>query len=685
MKDSPRHRAKAGSRPATTRPGKWWPRLLLAVGAPAALFLGLEGALRVAGYGYPTTFFLSREANGRPVWVDNWQFAWRFMPRALARNPHPLVMPKEKAAGTIRIFVLGESAALGVPAPEYGFSRMLGALLRERFPGRKFEVINASVVAINSHAILPIARECARREGDLWVIYMGNNEVIGPFGTSGVFGAKAPPRPVIHASLALKATRVGQLLEAGLQRLRGERGAPSSWRGMQMWKEAVSRDDPRIGRVQASFRANLEAILETGRQAGLPIILSTVGCNLKDCSPFMSVHRPGLTPAQQAEWERAYQAGQASEAGGRFAEALAQYQSAARLDEGFAELQYRLGSCCLAQGRTNEARPHFQRAKDEDALQFRPDTRLNESIRQLAAAHSAEGVRLLDAEALLARSSPGGVAGAEMFYEHVHLTPAGNYLLARATAELAAGVLAGSARPALATNSSPWLTQAECEQRLGLTDRGRLRTLELVQEMLAEPPFINQSMHSNQVQSVNFELKRLRNARSSSGVRSALRKVQEALDRAPTDAELLQILAPMLEDTGDRQSAERCWREVTRLLPQAPTPYLNLAQLLGREGRDEEAAVAYEACLRRNPDTTEARGGLGSVRLRQGRPAEAIPHLRVVVRQQPHSVDGHWLLGQALLGANRPAEAVAQLKEVLRLDPNHGEARRLLGGLSGGK
>ncbi len=46
---------------------------------------------------------------------------------------------------------------------------------------------------------------------DIWVIYMGNNEVVGPFGAGTVFGRQVPPLPLIRASLALKTTRIGQL------------------------------------------------------------------------------------------------------------------------------------------------------------------------------------------------------------------------------------------------------------------------------------------------------------------------------------------------------------------------------------------------------------------------------------------------------------------------------------------
>ena len=71
-------------------------------------------------------------------------------------------------------------------------------LLRERYPGVNFEVVNVAITAINSHVIVPIARECARYQGDLWIIYMGNNEMIGPFGAATVFGAKAPPWPLVR-------------------------------------------------------------------------------------------------------------------------------------------------------------------------------------------------------------------------------------------------------------------------------------------------------------------------------------------------------------------------------------------------------------------------------------------------------------------------------------------------------
>lgn len=121
-------------------------------------------------------------------------------------------MAVKKPSGTFRIFLFGESAAEGDPDPSFGCGRYLQALLRDRYPGTDFEVICTAMTAIDSHVILPIARECARRNGDLWIIYMGNNEMVGPFGASAAFSSRAPPLALARAVIALKRTRLGQLL-----------------------------------------------------------------------------------------------------------------------------------------------------------------------------------------------------------------------------------------------------------------------------------------------------------------------------------------------------------------------------------------------------------------------------------------------------------------------------------------
>jgi len=198
---------------------------------PFLLFGVLEVSLRLGGYGYDPHFFKRVKIGAQDFFVQNEDFSLRFFPKEIVRNPGPVRFPVRKASGTFRVFVLGESAAMGDPAPSYAPDRYLEMLLREKYPGRKFEIINVAFTAINSHVILPIARECAAHKADLWIIYMGNNEMVGPYGAATVFGSQAPT--LLHARLvtALQSMRSGQWLME-MRRKLSARGPPTAaWAG----------------------------------------------------------------------------------------------------------------------------------------------------------------------------------------------------------------------------------------------------------------------------------------------------------------------------------------------------------------------------------------------------------------------------------------------------------------------
>lgn len=99
--------------------------------------------------------------------IENDKFGWQFFPPEVARSPTPTILPAVKAPGTFRVFVFGESAALGDPRPAYGFGRFLEVLLNERFPGRRFEVVCnyrlARALADQVETLLPSASITERR------------------------------------------------------------------------------------------------------------------------------------------------------------------------------------------------------------------------------------------------------------------------------------------------------------------------------------------------------------------------------------------------------------------------------------------------------------------------------------------------------------------------------------------
>ena len=412
---------------------------------PLLMLAVLEAALRLAGYGYPTQLFEKVQIAGKEFLLNNEKFGLRFFPPELSRWPSPLMMEPVKPPGTFRIFIFGESAAQGDPEPSYGAGRYMEVLLRERYPGVNFEVDNVAITAINSHVIVPIARECAKYQGDLWIVYMGNNEMIGPFGAATVFGAKAPPWPLVRLGLVLQTTRVGQLLMDLGRKLKGKASGPGVWGGLQMFLgNQLPPDDPRKEVVYKNFQRNLQDILRAGLDAGAAVILNTVSVNLKDCPPFASIPSGTLSPADREKCDRLCSDGRGAEMSGDWKTAAADFEQALTLDPQMAETQFREGECLLKLNDATGAAAHFQKARDYDALAFRADSRINSIIEESGQQLARPGLVVCDAAASLPET--GKIPGQETFYEHVHFNFDGNYRLALLWAEKAGQFLPESVR-----------------------------------------------------------------------------------------------------------------------------------------------------------------------------------------------------------------------------------------------
>jgi tetratricopeptide (TPR) repeat protein len=575
--------------------------------------------------------------------------------------------------------------------------------LQERFPDRRFEVVNVAMTAINSHVILPIARDCAQRDGDLWVIYMGNNEVVGPFGPGTGLGPQRAALPIIRASIALKTTRLGQVLDELLDWFGGASSGGQYWKGMELMAHGQIRSaDPRMAGVYENFRRNLEEILRIGNRAGVPMLLCTVGVNLQDCPPFASLHRPGFAPSDEAAWNDLCAAGVSLEAESRWAEAAARYQEACRRDDGYAELHFRLARCWLALGRDAEAREEFRKALEADALRFRADSQINRIIRETAAAWADRGVRLLDAEAMFARLAPRGIPGEGLFYEHVHFTPEGNYRLARATAEEVERSLSplpmqtgkASTHPFADSNAprdsrrtdterepenaASWLPQSECESQLGYTEWNQSQALRLVLDRMQLPPFVGTIGVSNRLEKMQKQANQLMAGNTPAALRVQAERVRRAVATHPDDWMLHENLGLLLSMAQDLSGANEQLGEAIRLIPHAPGPHFSLAGVLALQGRTDDAVKHYRECLRLSPDNFGALTRLGILELSRRRFPEAIAYFQAAIRAKPDSVSARMYLGGALFQEQRRAEAQEQFRAVLRLEPGNTEARRLL-------
>ena len=477
--------------PAT--PGSRWRNWLLRVAitlfVPLLLLLVVEAGLRIGGVGFPTDVTTPCTVKGRAAHCYNLFFAAPFFPPGMIKTPQVYAIRAVKAPNAYRIFVLGESAAMGDPDPAYGFSRYLDVMLREQYPDLKFEIVNTGSVAINSHVTLPIARGLAKFQPDLFIIYSGNNEVVGPYGPGTALTSAGMTMPVIRGSIFYHSTRIGQLLtQLGTQK--------KEWGGMAMFLDKqIPASSPLMKYAYENFDQNLRDTIAVVRSAGARVIVSTVATNLKDCAPFASMHRDKLTPEALQSWSSLMQQGAQQEDAGSYADALKSYRSAATIDDQYAELEFRIGRALEATGDSVGAREHFLRARDLDTLRFRADTKINDINRSVAGA--IPGVELVDADAIFSKESRDGITGSDLVYEHVHLTPNGSYLLAKAMfLQIASKLPSATGHPVKAEDAP---SQAECERLLAFTRHDHLRVLAEMQRRLQEPPFTNQLNHSDQV------------------------------------------------------------------------------------------------------------------------------------------------------------------------------------------
>lgn len=644
-------------------------RVVVAVVAPL-LVLGLaEFALRLADVGYPTSYFLPARIAGQARWIDNPDFARRFFPAGQLRQPPPTVVAPDKPPGTVRILVLGESAAMGDPQPAFGVSRYLEVLLRERYPSGRFEVVPVAMTAINSHALLAMAREARPLAADFWIVFAGNNEMLGPYGAGSALGRHAPPLPLVRVSLAVKSTRLGQVLERLGQRLHGDASGPTRWEGLRLFSEQyVPEGSAERARVYAAFEHNLRDLVRLGQRSGARVLLGSVPVNLRDCAPFGAATRP-----PEPEWDRLLEEGEARLNQGSADAALALFQQAERVHPDDAGLQFRLGQTELARSQPAAAWRRFARARDLDPVPLRADSRLNEITASIARETGAEW---RDHLAALAASTADGIPGAEFFYEHVHLTPRGNEALARSFAESVAVHLPAEVTRGATTN---WASAERCATRLALNPWNQRDALEMMVRRCSDPPFTRQLNHEVHLRWLNSEVARCRALETRQEAVAAQAAFTNAITGSPEDHHLRRSYAEFLDATGNLEGAIGEWRRLTELLPHHFRGWYQAGTDLVRANRPTEAVPFLERVIRLQPDWPEGYVALGQAFYQNHDPAGALARYDRALRLDPRLAPAHRHRADALASLGRRSEGLASLETAVKLNPGYIEARYLLG------
>ena len=644
---------------------RWPRRFLLVVLAPAVVLGVAELALRAFGFGYPTNFVLPGTIDGQRVWTDNQVFCRTFHGIALARTPEPFVIPVAKATNELRVVVLGSSAAMGDPHPASGFARMLETVLRSRHPGQNIAVVNAAMTAVNSHVVRLVARDCLRLQPDCFIVLMGNNEVIGPYGPGTAFAPMLRSRALIRLSIGMKQTRLAQLVDRLSQDLSRDPGLDDPWKGMELFaQQRLAAADPALRSMYAHFDANLQDIVATAGAAGVPVVLCTVPVNLADCAPFAD-------------------------------------------PDGRATAAYRRGQAALLTRDRTGAYAAFTEARDADALRFRADSTINAIIRRTAAGPARSGVRLLDAETAFAAAATNGVPGDDLFVDHVHYTLAGNYVLASNACVTLEQTLSSLA-PGSAAHPDTFATIQDCARTLGHTEWDEAQIADLMFERMLRPPFTWQCDHEQRLQHLARRLRELRagaahgegdavfvgsmSARDSWVAlqkAAAMHRQQGLCDRAAEELGLALKQVPHSRNlhrehaialalcSGDRieDACEELQASAPELYRSRPVALEALGVALFREGRTAQAGQLLEQALTHNGPRPSLHNNYGLLLLAQGRADAAEPHFRAVLARAPKYAPALANLGLCLAREGRHEEALQCLTTAIELAPYDGDSQ----------
>lgn len=159
-----------------------------------------------------------------------------------------------------------------------------------------------------------------------------------------------------------------------------------------------------------------------------------------------------------------------------------------------------------------------------------------------------------------------------------------------------------------------------------------------------------------------------RQALSQGQTETAARIATEILRLSPTSLDALEVKALCEAEQGDDAAAEATLRRAIALAPSRRWHYGDLARLLLRLGRLDEAEQVARAALASSADNADAHAILGSLLNDRGAPFEAAEHFRqalALAGPHPQLLTG---LGLALLRQGRLEEARPVLENAAAAD-----------------
>jgi tetratricopeptide (TPR) repeat protein len=186
---------------------------------------------------------------------------------------------------------------------------------------------------------------------------------------------------------------------------------------------------------------------------------------------------------------------------------------------------------------------------------------------------------------------------------------------------------------------------------------------------LAEPPFVGQLNHTQQVAAVRARWREVRLRETKESAAPAREVYLTALRESPDDHRLHENFAEFLEETGALDEAAAEWRRVRELIPHHHVAWFQEGRLLKRLGKLEAAEPLLSQAVTLRPDLAEGWLELGMLHAIQGKAEQALSEYEREQLLAPNDSRVYYHIGKALSKLQRRSAAIQNLRQSLQLQP----------------
>ncbi len=361
----------------------------------------VEFTIRLIGFGNDTSLLLNKKINNQEYLMVNPHFCSKYFPNYSAGIPAIVSQwfVGQKPDNVFRIYIIGESTSKGFPySRTESFPYQLEQMLNNAKTQYRFEIINFSMDATNSHIGLDVVKELTAYPPDMAIICYGHNEFIG------IGGAGRYHHPFFQLNKKLSHLRLYQSLKLTATKI--SKQDPRTLLERMTEKIGVEYNSRVYKNTMNDFEKNYEAILNLLTSNNVTVITCGAVKNVKEFKPFES--KGTITSAEIEKITEDIKSENDS------------LQIIQQLNEKIkdnAALAHAAADILLESHKNKLAKYFYYKACDLDMLRLRASSDINKIIERLSTKYNCS---YIDLQEFINNLDEDGIAGNDLILEHVH-------------------------------------------------------------------------------------------------------------------------------------------------------------------------------------------------------------------------------------------------------------------------